>query len=77
MEVFELAQAAGQIKASPRWLADRARAQEIPARKIAGLWVFTRCDLDEILEICRKGPRPADAPPDYRGLTETARRRTS
>jgi Helix-turn-helix domain len=75
VRVFALEEAAEQIKASKRWLADQARAGTIPARKIGGKWVFVEADLVEILERFRNDRLRSKTSPDDFGLTTGSSRR--
>jgi hypothetical protein len=77
MRVFALEEAAEQIKASKRWLADQARAGIIPARKIGGKWVFVEADLVEILERFRNDRLQSKTSTDDLGLTAGSSRRRS
>jgi hypothetical protein len=52
MALMDLAQAAAEIGASERWLADNLRAGRFPAKKIGRRWKLSDDDISAILQIC-------------------------
>lgn len=69
---------AKQIPCSERYIGDLLRSGRISGRKVGRSWRMTDEDIAGLLEHMRRGPTTTEpAAADDRGLTETARRRSS
>jgi hypothetical protein len=50
--IRDLSEAAEELLCSERWLADKLRAGQFPAKKIGRKWVLSDDDIAIILQIC-------------------------